>query len=307
MSSMLTANSAQLQMKCPSCGFELGDFPTLENASVECPQCEYCIVWDGACWDACVDKAYPRDFARQWVLWEAGKLGDPTLVYGNDPKDYFRAFLEHTSLTEEDLASKRILEIGFGHGKLLQQVQRCSPAAYGLDLSRPLASASLRPGSAIFGNLFNIPFVPRQFNLVICRGVIHCTPDPKKAFDCLADQVADGGMLYLAGLYEPGKGNLMLRSVFPRVWSYPEPVRLGLASLCSVFRAAIECFRKGTMSFSAFKTHYKHYKLDMFDVISPRWTSVHEEPEVIAWFKSRGFLAHKVGYGNYVGVKPFRS
>src|ERR1700693_2050437 len=119
VSSMLTANCAQLQMKCPSCGFELGDFPTLENASVECPQCEYCIVWDGACWDACVDKAYPRDFARQWVLWEAGKLGDPTLVYGNDPRNYFSAFLKHTSLTEEDLASKRILEIGFGHGRLL--------------------------------------------------------------------------------------------------------------------------------------------------------------------------------------------
>jgi SAM-dependent methyltransferase len=303
LSSMLNGNSELLQMKCPSCGLELGDFPTLENTSIQCPRCEYKISWDGACWDACVDRTYPRDFARQWVLWEAGKLGDSNLVYGNDPKNCFSEFLRHTSLTEEDLASKKILEIGFGHGRLLQQLQRCSPTAYGVDLSRPLASARLHPGSAFLGNLFNIPFVPRQFGLVICRGVIHCTPDPQRAFACLADQVADGGMLYLAGLYEPGKGNLILRTIFPRVWSYPESIRLGLASLSSVLRAALECFRKRTIGFSAFKAHYKHYKLDMFDVISPRWTSVHEGTEVLGWFKSHGFLAHRIGCGDYVGVK----
>jgi SAM-dependent methyltransferase len=303
MTPMLNENSALLHLKCPSCGFELGDLPTQESTPIQCPHCQYNISWDGTCWDACVDKSYPRDFARQWVLWEAGKLGDPTLVYGNDPKKYFRAFLRHVSLNEEDLASKRILEIGFGHGRLLAQLQRHSPSAYGIDLSKPLPSAGLRPGSAVFGNLFNIPFVPRQFNLVICRGVIHCTPDPQKAFACVADQVAEGGLLYLGGLYEPGKGNLMLRNIFPRVWSYPEPVRLALAGACSVFRAGIECFRDRAFNFNAFKTHYKHYKLDMFDVISPRWTSVHEENEVIGWFKARGFLARKVGYGNYVGVK----
>ena len=103
MAPTLTASSAPLQMKCPSCGSELGNFPTLENASVKCPKCDYSIFWDGTCWDACVDKSYPRSFARQWVLWEEGKLGDPNLVYGNDPKEYFRELLETTSLTEEDL------------------------------------------------------------------------------------------------------------------------------------------------------------------------------------------------------------
>jgi SAM-dependent methyltransferase len=303
MTPMLNRSPELLQMQCPSCGIELGDFPAAQDTSIKCPNCEYDIIWDGACWDACVDKSYPRDFARQWVLWEAGRLGDPDLVYGNDPKEYFNAFLKHTSLQEEDLASKRILEIGFGHGRQLQQLQRCSPTAYGVDLSRPLLSACLRPGSAVFGNLFSIPFIPRQFNLVICRGVIHCTPDPQKAFACVADQVAEDGMLYLGGLYEPGKGNLLLRSFFPWLWSYPEPVRLALASASSVFRAALECFRTRTINLKTFKTHYEHYKLDMFDIISPRWTSVHEEAEVIGWFKSQGFLGRKVGYGDYVGVR----
>ena len=295
--------SEALQMKCPSCGSELGGFPSLEDESLQCVSCSYKIFWDGACWDACADTSYPREFARQWVLWEQGKLGDRNLVYGNVPQDYFKAFLEHTSLQEEELRPKKILEVGFGHGRFLAELQRCSPDAYGVDLSRPLASAKLRPGTAFFGNLFQIPFEPGQFDLVVCRGVVHVTPDPEKAFARLAEQVADGGLLYVGGLYEPGKGNLMVRKIFPRLWNYPEFIRLGMASFFSLFRAAIECKRNRQRTTRAFKKHYDHYKLDIFDVISPRWTSVHEEPEVINWYTKRGFIARKVGYGDYFGVK----
>lgn len=56
----------------------------------------------------------------------------------------------------------------------------------------------------------------------------------------------------------------------------------------------------GLKSFNRF---YAHSKLDIFDVISPRWTSVHAEDEVISWFTSQGFLARKVGYDDYVGIK----
>jgi hypothetical protein len=33
---------------------------------------------------------------------------------------------------------------------------------------------------------------------------------------------------------------------------------------------------------------------------------VHEEPEVIGWYTKRGFIARKVGYGDYFGVKEPR-
>jgi SAM-dependent methyltransferase len=237
------------------------------------------------------------------VLWEAGKLGDPNLVYGNAHQRYFRELLNHTSLTEEQLQFMNILEVGYGHGRLLHELQQRSPTAYGLDLAKPLKSARLRPGSAIFGNLLNIPFMPEQFELVVCRGVLHVTPDPPKSLACLAEQVANRGVLYLAGLYEPGKGNLRLRQVFPRVWTYPESVRLGLASVFSVFRAAVEAVRTRNLTFGEFRRSYRHYKLDIFDVLAPQWTSVHRENEVVGWFAKLGFVAKKVGYGTYVGVK----
>jgi methyltransferase family protein len=303
MAPMLDRVSDRLQMKCPSCGSELGDFPSIKSASVQCSLCKYKLFWDGTCWDACADKSYPRDFARQWVLWEAGKLGDPKLVYGNEPERYFETFLKHTSLRPEDLSSKKILEVGFGHGRLLRQIQQHCTTAYGLDLSKPLPSAHLRPGSAIFGNLFSIPFAPHQFDLIICRGVVHCTPNPRKAFACLAEQVSDKGSLYMGGLYEPGKGNLVIRKIFPGLWNYPEPVRLWLAGVSSMVRSGIECLRERKFGLGSFMRHYNHYKLDMFDVICPRWTCILEEAEILGWYREQAFLANKVGYGDYLGVR----
>ena len=297
-------DSARVQMKCPSCGFELGDFPTVEDNSVKCPKCEYRIFWDGACWDACVDKTYPRSFARQWVLWEEGKLGDPNLVYGNEPQKYFRELLDGTSLTEEALQSMKILEVGFGHGRTLQNLQKWCPNAYGIDLARPARSSQLRPGSAIFGNLLNMPFAPGQFDLVLCRGVLHHTPNPAQSFASIAAQVADGGLLFFGGHYEPGiKASLQLRNILPGSWLYPEPVLLGLASFFSVLRSALESVQHRTLSLKEFRRSYAHYKLDIFDVMTPRWSSLHDEKEVTGWFNAQGFEVRRLSPGEYVGVK----
>jgi len=302
---MLNRDDEPLKLRCPSCGSDMGDFPTQVDAPIDkCAHCGYAITWDGDCWDACADQSYRRDFARQWVLWEAGKLGDPKLVYGNNPKRYFAELLEHTGLTVEKLKTMRILEIGFGHGRLLYQVQQVCPTAYGLDLSKPLRSAKLRPGSAVFGNLFNNPFQPHQFDLVICRGVIHVTPDAHKAFDCIAEQVADNGMLYCAGLYEPGRGRLMLRKVFPHIWNYPESVRLGISTVAGAMRATLEAVRERKLTVQRFKYNYDKFKIDVFDTIAPEWTSTHVADEVKAWYAQKGFLpAKKVDYGGYFGAK----
>jgi SAM-dependent methyltransferase len=295
---------AGVRMKCPSCGIDLGEIPAAPRDSIDCPACKYSMTWQDGYWDACVDKTYPRSFARQWVLWEAGKLGDPRLVYGNDPKKYFQELLRTTSLTENDLRCMKILEVGYGHGRTLRQLQQFCPRAYGLDLAKPLPSAQLRPGSVFFGNLLNMPFAPGQFDLVLCRGVIHHTPNPGASFDCLSAQVAPNGLLYLGGHYEPGiKGSLLLRRLLPGSWFYPEPVLLALAGVFSAFRSVIESVRKRTVSPEAFRQSYAHYKLDLFDVMTPRWSSLHGEREVKGWFTPRGFRVQRLGPGEYIGIK----
>jgi SAM-dependent methyltransferase len=237
------------------------------------------------------------------VLWEAGKLGDPNLVYGFEPEAYFRTMLKHISLSEEQLKSLRILEVGYGHGRLLREIQKWSPTAYGIDLTKPPRSSQIRPGSALLGNLLSIPFMPRQFDLVVCRGVVQVTPDPRKSFACVAEQVTNGGMLYLGAVCEPGKGILLLRKVFPRSWAYPEFLRLSLASILSVARSMISVVQAREINFKTFRRFYRQYKLDIFDVISPRWGSVHQDDEVLGWFTSQRLMGKKVAHGAYVGVR----
>lgn len=143
-------------MRCPSCGSALGDValssPDAER-SISCPGCGFVIAYDEDGWDACLDRDHTRDFSRQWRLWELGKLGDPTLVYGARPEDSLAELLACTRLTTDGLKSMRILEVGFGNGALLGQLQKCSPDAYGIDLVRALESTSLRAGSTVYGSL----------------------------------------------------------------------------------------------------------------------------------------------------------
>ena len=51
------------------------------------------------------------------------------------------------------------------------------------------------------GDLFDLPLSEGQFKVVISRGVVHHTPDPDRAIECVARRVAPGGILLL-GFYE---------------------------------------------------------------------------------------------------------
>jgi SAM-dependent methyltransferase len=292
-----------LGLKCPACEQHLGAMPASLPGSVRCDQCGFEIASHGDYWDACVDKSYPRDFARQWVMWEDGRLGDPALVYGEDPEHYFREFLTHTSLQPEHLASMRVLEVGFGHGRLLRRIQKWCPSAFGLDLARPLPSAQLRPGSTIFGNLLSNPFVPGQFDLVICRGVIQCTPDPESSFEHVARQVGANGLLYVAGFYEPGtRGMLWMRNILPSSWRYPDAVLLGLTRILTALRAVLQGVRERDLRWRFLKDYYQRRQLEIFDVLAPHWSTRIGEDEIVPWFASRGFEVRKVGDGSYFGV-----
>jgi len=306
MNLMADPNAESLKMRCPSCGFAIGDVlisTPQAHSSIACRGCSFEMVCDEDGWNACVDKDHPKEFSRQWLLWESGKLGDPNLVYGVPPEKALRQVLEQINLTPDRLKSMRILEIGFGHGTLLRELQKWSPSAYGLDLVRPLPSSGLRARSTIFGSLFRIPFMPGQFDLVICRGVIHHTDNAAQAFARIAEQVTDGGIFYLT-LYEPGiKGSLLLRNLLPWSWRYPESVRLGISSVLGVFRATLECLRAREIGLKAFARYHGNAKLGIFDVISPRWTSLHPSEEVTAWFTAHGYSVQRLGPGHYVGRK----
>lgn len=60
--------------------------------------------------------------------------------------------------------------------------------------------------------------------------------------------------------------------------------------------------RNRTMSFKALQRPDQHYKLDLFEVISPRWSSLHANDEVTEWFTTNGLLVQRFAGVEYVGV-----
>ncbi|GBE04448.1 methyltransferase domain protein [bacterium BMS3Abin10] len=294
----------EIDLRCPSCSTALNELKVkYESSEINCPNCDYKIIFDGQAWDARLQRDYPTDFSRQWDLWEKGKLGETHLMYGQTLKERFRSLLELLGLSENELNKMKILEIGFGDGRLLQEIQKHSAMAYGIDLVKPLKSSCLRPGSVICGDLFNIPFMPKQFDIVICKGVIACTIDTRNAFYRISEQVATNGMLYL-NVYEKNcKKSLILRKIFPGSWRYPESIRLIIANVIGVIRATVKILSKRKSDFELFKIEWGNYKLSTYDVISARWTCIHTKEEIIGWFEEKGFKVRRIGMCNYVGIK----
>jgi SAM-dependent methyltransferase len=292
---------ADLELRCPRCGGPIG---IGENSDERrCPDCGYRLRFLGDYWDGRADGA-PAEFAAQWRLWESGDLGGDTgQLYGKSVEQDFAEVLAILGLSTDDLARLRILEIGFGHGRILREIQKHCSRAYGVDLAKPLPSAKLRPRSIAVASLFEMPFQPGQFDLVICRGVIHHTPDARLAFTRIAEQVAPGGRLYLY-IYEPNvPRSLRLRKLIPRSWQLPEWTRLLLARTLGAAWAMVRTATTRPLDIKRFRHHRSATTLGVFDVLSPRWTTQHPPDDVLRWFQEESLPAHRVSACNYVGAR----
>lgn len=92
-----------------------------------------------------------------------------------------------------------ILEVGCGSGHYtsLFLTKEYKGQYIGVDLSEGIDIASKRNQSTnplhIQASLFDLPFKEKQFDLIHCRGVMHHTPNTKKAFNSLVRHVKVGG------------------------------------------------------------------------------------------------------------------
>jgi len=303
---MSVASLSFPSFRCPKCLAPSNDLIHDHKNNITCKACGFIMAHDGDVWDARLGKGYPLDFSRQWQLWEEGRFGDTRRVYGKTDEEDFKDLLGLIGLSCDHLRGMAILEIGFGHGRILREIQRHCPSAFGLDLVRPLPSSKLLASSVICGDLLSIPLMPAQFDLVICRGVVHHTSDPSRAFRCAADQVRPHGILY-AYIYEESiPKSLALRRMLPWSWRFPESVRIGLSAAVATVRASLEAIKKKGFSRADFSQSMGNYMLGTYDVLSPRWTTRHHPDEVLSWFAECGFDAVRKAACQYVGVRSMK-
>ena len=289
-----------LNLNCPKCASPLSVSPG-NVTEIPCASCGFRIDFNGEAWDARTDSDSPMDFSRQWVLWDKNWLGSKDMLYGSSGEDNFQFILEVFGLSREQLPDKRILEIGFGNGRNLSCFQRFSNQAFGLDLVKPIKSYKLNPESMVCGSLFNPPFAPGQFDVVICQGVIHHTEDARSAFFKVVEQMAPGSLLFLYVYEKKIPRALKIRKWFPFSWAYPEFCLIGISHIMGALLALWKVIQEH--SFGVFKKYHGNYTLGVFDTLSPRWAHTFEAQEILSLFQENSIEGDRISPCVYIGKR----
>ncbi|MBT7549068.1 MAG: methyltransferase domain-containing protein [Gemmatimonadetes bacterium] len=216
-------------LACPYCGeaFSLEEFATSENADgqVEVEQ----GILRSLCgkWYPIVD-AVPvilpnaldiySDFAHEyadrlpeWPIsadeirrFEEEKkktqesFGFEWTVYSTVRDERDEGYVLEGGLTPEFFTGKLVLDAGCGYGRHSRIVQEFGAEVVGIDLSVAVINArkitkDMPKVHIVQTDLFYPPFRKEIFDVVFSWGVLHHTPDPRRAFEGLVDFVKPGG------------------------------------------------------------------------------------------------------------------
>lgn len=251
------------------------------------------------------DDAYVGSFSFQWQLHRRTQLDTV------DRLDSQQAFTIKTGQNPADFAGRRVLDVGVGTGRYADVVQRAGAEVVGVDLSLAVETAmenvGHRPGAHVIqADCFQLPFAKESFDLIYSVGVLHHTPDCKRAFLSLTPYLKPGGTiaiwLYSAHHHPPGsvmdRVNGLTRAVTTRL-----PVKLlYLLCCCEVplyylrkipgFDPMLHLLLPGALYHaippSNRKRRLNEHVLDLFDWYSPTYQSKHSYPEVFGWFEEAG-------------------
>ncbi len=216
-------------LACPSCGGDIllayaskyADKEIIE-AVLTCQKCsrEY-IVTRGIPRFAALDKL-EQDKAET-----AENFGWQWTHFTQEDEKYAEQFLGWLQpVKPEFFANKIVLEGGCGKGRhTTLAAQWGAKEVVGIDLSAAVETAyqatkDLPNAHIVQADIYKLPF-KRAFDYAFSVGVLHHTPDPKKAFLSLASKIKKGGSLS-AWIYGAENNEW--------ITSYVDPIRTGFTS-----------------------------------------------------------------------------
>jgi SAM-dependent methyltransferase len=228
---------------------------------------------------------YAASFGRQWNRYDVMR-----------PDEDHATFQVKTGISASELAGKLVLDAGCGGGRYARLVGANGGRVLGVDLSAAVIKAAelcrdLPNVTIIQADLLDLSLAPKSFDLVYSIGVLHHTPDPRKAFGQIANKVKPGGKLAV-WLYRRNTRpqewlNSGLRSITTRLPApVLEPVCAGMGVLGSI--PGLKQTLNKVVNFS----NHPDWTLricDNFDWYAPRFQSHHSIDELMQWFAEEGF------------------
>ena len=236
--------------------------------------------------------AYVDTFSFEWNRFHDVQI-DRSEATGESEK----TCAAQTGWAPGDLRGKLVLDAGVGAGRYAEVVSRWGAEVVGVDLSFAVDAARGNIGARdnvhlVQADLFRLPFRDASFDAAYSLGVLHHTPDTRRAFGAVVPFLRHGGELavfiYALGHYH----------VFSDVWrkvTTRMPVRLlyGLTALAIPFYYVyrIPVVGLGLRLLFPMSQHprARWRWLDTFDWYSPKYQHKHTWPEVHRWFVEQGF------------------
>ncbi len=237
--------------------------------------------------------AYASSFGFQWNTFR--KIQIDSLSGTTVSAD---TLAETTGWTSDDYRGQLVLDAGVGAGRFAEIVAREGGEVFGVDLTDAVDAAYENIGHhervhLVQADIFAMPFREGTFDMAYSIGVLHHTPDPHAAFDCVASKVRPGGQLavYLYADYGPAnRFSDAIRTVTTRL---PLRLMLGVASLAVplyyLYRVPVLGKVLNVVCPIAMYADWRWRWLDTFDWYTPKYQFKYRYPEIFRWFREAGF------------------
>jgi 2-polyprenyl-3-methyl-5-hydroxy-6-metoxy-1,4-benzoquinol methylase len=212
-----------------------------------------------------------------------------------------RQWLDDIKLPPDYFKGKLVLDAGCGSGRWTYAMASLGATVVAVDLTDAgvaithQATAQLDNVAVLQASVFELPFRPESFDLVVSWGVLHHTPDTRAAFERIAPLVKKGGQLYvmiyekhnplkffltdllrraLRTLSEERRHRACRRLIIRNPWLYSLLAHL---IICAPYPRSGDSSEVSTLQFG------------LYDAYAPVFNHLHRREEVEGWFRDCRF------------------
>lgn len=247
------------------------------------------------------------------LLWHRTQLsfGRQWLKYDVQAKDEdCKTFENKTGFQIDSLAGMTVLDAGCGGGRYAFVTGSAGANVAAVDISRAVEKtldlcSSLKNVQIVQANLMTLPFRKESFDRIYSIGVLHHTPDTRKAFEALIPYLKPSGLIsiWLYPRWDPFRENMnrFWRSLTTRL---PHAAIHVFSRFVSPFGALRSRVYRSNWRFLA-RVLWQTEKIfpgisnhpdprqricDTFDWLTPQYQWHHTDTEVREWFESAGLV-----------------